>query len=93
MYLGRIVEYGPALEVLHDPRHPYTRTLIAAVPRLDRRAGIAAESVAGELPSPMDPPAGCHFHTRCPHAVEICRVQVPAETNTGQQRWARCHFV
>jgi peptide/nickel transport system ATP-binding protein len=91
MYLGRIVEYGPALEVLRDPRHPYTQTLITAVPKLDRRTGILAESVTGELPSPMNPPAGCHFHTRCRHAVDLCREQVPEETSTGPQRWARCH--
>jgi oligopeptide/dipeptide ABC transporter ATP-binding protein len=92
MYLGRIVEYGPALEVLRDPRHPYTRALIAAVPRLDRRAGIEPQDVSGELPSPMNPPAGCHFHTRCPHAAELCRMQVPDELSTGAERWARCHF-
>jgi peptide/nickel transport system ATP-binding protein len=93
MYLGRIVEYGPAMEVLHDPRHPYTRMLISAVPRLDRSAAVVATNVSGELPSPMDPPAGCHFHTRCPNATELCRAQAPAEAPVGADRWARCHFV
>lgn len=93
MYLGRIVEYGPAMEVLRDPRHPYTQALISAVPRIDRRTQAVPQSAAGEMPSPMAPPAGCHFHTRCPQADELCRTQAPAERMTGPMRWARCHFV
>ncbi len=73
MYLGRIVEQGPAGEVLSAPRHPYTRALLAAVPG----HGTKAPPIEGDVPSPIAPPPGCRFHTRCPFAVERCRTDVP----------------
>ncbi len=73
MYLGRIVEEGPAEALLHAPRHPYTRALRAAVPG----GGVRQAPIAGDVPSPINPPAGCRFHTRCPHVEAQCRTVVP----------------
>jgi peptide/nickel transport system ATP-binding protein len=72
MYLGRIVELAPTRALFRTPRHPYTRMLLDAVPDLDR-AGKTRAAVAGEVPNPLDPPTGCAFHPRCPHANARCR--------------------
>jgi len=77
MYLGRAVEQGPKAQVLGDPRHPYTRALLAAVPVLKKADRRPRTPLAGETPSPLDPPPGCAFHTRCPLAVARCRVEAP----------------
>jgi dipeptide transport system ATP-binding protein len=77
MYLGKIVEYGAKDAVFGRPAHPYTRALLASTPTLDARARRQRVALKGELPSPLNPPAGCPFHTRCPHAIERCRVEVP----------------
>ena len=91
MYLGRIVELGDAEEVYRRPSHPYTRALIAGVPRLD--AGRHAfEPVRGEIPSPLDPPSGCHFHPRCPHAMARCRREAPALAPVAPGHLASCHL-
>jgi peptide/nickel transport system ATP-binding protein len=92
MYLGRIVERGPAGAVLRSPGHPYTTALLSAVPspRLaDRRAIIR---LAGETPSPARPPSGCHFHPRCPHATEHCRAEYPEAREVGPAHVASCFF-
>jgi len=73
MYLGRIVETAPTAELWRRPRHPYTHALLAAAPVPDPTRRRRHAPLAGDLPSPMDPPAGCRFHTRCPHAVAECR--------------------
>ncbi|MBR0678976.1 ATP-binding cassette domain-containing protein [Roseomonas eburnea] len=86
MYLGRIVEEGPAEDVLSAPRHPYTRALLAAVPG----HGIKAPPIEGDVPSPIAPPPGCRFHTRCPFVEERCRVTQP-ELTDGTHRVA-CHL-
>ncbi len=78
MYLGRIVEYGPADHVFANPIHPYTRTLLEAAPEPDPRRRSAAIPIKGETPSPVAPPSGCSFHPRCPYAVDDCRAVVPA---------------
>ncbi len=92
MYLGRVMETGPAGELFDRPRHPYTRALLAAAPlpdpRLERsrqRAGLS-----GEVPSPLTPPSGCVFRTRCPYAVEACAAQAPALLRHGAAEVA-CH--
>jgi peptide/nickel transport system ATP-binding protein len=93
MYLGRIVEYGPAREVLRAPRHPYTQALVSAVPRIEPQTGKGIIRLAGDQPSPMNPPGGCHFNPRCPHAGELCRQTYPDQTDLGGGHWVRCHWV
>jgi peptide/nickel transport system ATP-binding protein len=92
MYLGRIVERGTVDEVLRDPRHPYTRSLLAAVPVADPRAQRPVLRLEGDLPSPVDPPAGCHFHPRCPIAAAACAQSYPEERAFGGAHRARCHL-
>lgn len=91
MYLGRIVESGPTEALYREPAHPYTQALLAGVPRLDarRKAFVALQ---GEIPSPLTPPSGCHFHPRCPQASARCREQAPALTEITPGRWAACHL-
>jgi peptide/nickel transport system ATP-binding protein len=91
MYLGRIVEMAPAEALFAKPNHPYAVALLAEVPRLDHRKRVFAP-VKGEIPSPIDPPPGCHFHPRCPHATERCRVEVPKLREIAPGRHAACHL-
>jgi peptide/nickel transport system ATP-binding protein len=88
MYLGRIVERGTAAEVLGDPRHPYTQALLSAVPAVQGKREIIR--LSGELPSPAHPPAGCHFHPRCPKAMPECREAYPGEIQLGRSRTVSC---
>jgi oligopeptide/dipeptide ABC transporter ATP-binding protein len=92
MYLGEIVEIGPVREVLERPKHPYTEALISAVPRVDAARGRGRIRLEGDLPSPLDPPSGCTFHTRCPRAMDICRRVAPKETTLGAGHVVRCHL-
>jgi oligopeptide transport system ATP-binding protein len=91
MYLGRIVESGPAEAVIRRPRHPYTKALIEAVPK-GKRMDPAAEVLGGELPSPMKPPGGCPFHTRCALAETRCRGEVPATKVVEGGHAVACHL-
>jgi peptide/nickel transport system ATP-binding protein len=77
MYLGKIVEVGRTAEVWADPRHPYTKALLGAIPAPDG-AGVLPEELPGDVPDPADPPSGCRFHPRCPVAMDICREREPA---------------
>jgi peptide/nickel transport system ATP-binding protein len=92
MYLGRIVEEGPSEEVFRNPRHPYTRALLGAVPRLEPRRKRARVTVEGEPPSPLSPPSGCHFHPRCPFAIDECRASSPALRTLAPDHLAACHL-
>ena len=90
MYLGKAVEYGPKGAVFERPAHPYTKALLASTPTLDARARRERVALKGELPSPLNPPSGCAFHTRCPYAIERCRAEVPALLPLGEVEVA-CH--
>ena len=91
MYLGRLVEIAPAQELFAQPRHPYTRMLLDAVPDLDL-TGRARKPVEGEIPNPVNPPSGCPFHPRCPHAFDRCRSERPQLIASGSAL-AACHAV
>jgi peptide/nickel transport system ATP-binding protein len=91
MYLGRLVEEGKTDEIFENPNHPYTKALLREVPRLeDRKASY--NPVQGEIPSPLDPPTGCHFHPRCPFAMPRCREEVPKLKQIAPGRRSACHL-
>ncbi len=90
MYLGRIVERGEADDILREPKHPYTEALLSAVPRLDGEGRRAVIVLKGDMPSPAQPPSGCHFHPRCPRAMPRCAEAYPAETRLDGTRSVRC---
>jgi peptide/nickel transport system ATP-binding protein len=91
MYLGRIVESAPTTELFEAPNHPYTQALLREVPRLEARHSRFLP-VQGEIPSPLDPPTGCHFHPRCPQAKALCRDVAPALKEIAPGRHAACHL-
>jgi peptide/nickel transport system ATP-binding protein/oligopeptide transport system ATP-binding protein len=91
MYLGEIVETGPVDAVLGNPRHPYTQSLMSAVPEIDTPGRRKRVRLTGDLPSPLNPPAGCKFHTRCPLAIEVCRSVVPVAETVAPGHQAACH--
>lgn len=91
MYLGRVVESAPTLELFQRPNHPYTQGLLAEVPSLDKR-GHDFTPITGEIPSPIAPPAGCHFHPRCPHATERCRTERPQFRQIAPGHWSACYL-
>ncbi len=91
MYLGRVVESAPTAELYATPNHPYTVALIEEVPRVDSRRR-AYVPIRGEIPSPLAPPPGCHFHPRCPHAFDRCRAEVPRLREIAPGRMSACHL-
>jgi peptide/nickel transport system ATP-binding protein len=91
MYLGRLVEVATAEDLFRDPNHPYTKALLEEVPRIDNRRRNFAP-VKGEIPSPIDPPSGCYFHPRCPHATERCKTEAPVLKEIGPGRLSACHL-
>jgi peptide/nickel transport system ATP-binding protein len=91
MYLGRVVESGPAAELFDAPNHPYTQALLAELPALDKRRKDFV-AVKGEIPSPLNPPTGCHFHPRCPHALARCASERPALKPIADGRLSACHL-
>lgn len=90
MYLGKVIELGPAAAVIDHPQHPYTRALISAIPSVHPSDGRTRIVLAGDPPSPLNPPAGCPFHPRCPYAAEKCRSTAPGLTPTGPGQSAAC---
>lgn len=92
MYLGRIVEQGSVSQVMQNAKHPYTQALLSAIPEIDRQNGRERIQLQGELPSPIHPPAGCHFHPRCPQAMAVCRETYPAPTHLADGQAVACHL-
>jgi len=93
MYLGRIVEQGPARQIADDPRHPYTKALFASALKVRPEPGAAKRQITGEVPSPLNPPPGCHFHPRCPVAVPVCKTQGPPAISGPEGAMATCHLL
>jgi oligopeptide/dipeptide ABC transporter ATP-binding protein len=92
MYLGKIVEQGPARAVCSQPKHPYTQALISAVPVVDQAARKKRTILRGDVPSPIHPPSGCPFHPRCPIAEPRCQSEVPALRSLSDGRSVACHL-
>jgi len=92
MYLGRIVEIAPARQLYTSPRHPYTEALLSAVPIPDPAVKRTRIVLQGDVPNPIRPPAGCHFHPRCPHVMDRCRVETPLLREIEPGRKAACHL-
>jgi peptide/nickel transport system ATP-binding protein len=92
MYLGRIIERGTVDEVLSNPKHPYTQALLSAVPVIELESKRHVIRLNGDLPSPANPPVGCHFHPRCPHAMPVCRQNYPATSTFSSTHTAHCYL-
>ena len=93
MYLGKIMEMGTVDQIVYEPLHPYTKALIAAVPKPDPTAKRIEVVIKGEIPSPVNPPSGCRFHTRCPQYIgDICRKEEPPLINVGKNHYVSCHL-
>jgi peptide/nickel transport system ATP-binding protein len=92
MYLGKIVEVAPRFEIFAAPRHPYTKALLSAVPLPEPGAQRNPIILKGDVPSPINPPSGCRFHTRCPYVFDRCRTEEPTLRATGGEQWVACHL-
>jgi oligopeptide/dipeptide ABC transporter ATP-binding protein len=92
MYLGKLVEVGPSAAIFAEPLHPYTRALVAATPKLGVRRSRRAAAVRGDLPNAIVRPSGCHFHPRCPFAMEVCRTDEPVQRTVAPGRDVACHL-
>jgi peptide/nickel transport system ATP-binding protein len=94
MYLGQVVETGPVDDIYRAPRHPYTRALLSAVPSMDPRRRTERAPLVGDPPNPIDPPAGCRFRERCPHAAAVCKERAPRllPLDSGARHEAACHL-
>ncbi|WP_339818488.1 oligopeptide/dipeptide ABC transporter ATP-binding protein [uncultured Paracoccus sp.] len=91
MYLGRLVELGEAQDLIARPNHPYTQALVSEIPTFET-GKKTYNAIKGEIPSPLNPPPGCHFHPRCPHAHDRCRLEVPALREVAPGRLSACHL-
>jgi oligopeptide/dipeptide ABC transporter ATP-binding protein len=92
MYLGKVVEESPTTELFDKPLHPYTQALMQAVPNLDPDEAVPTPAVEGDLPNAIHPPSGCHFHPRCPHAMDVCRSEYPVLQEVAPRRFVACHL-
>jgi peptide/nickel transport system ATP-binding protein len=92
MYLGRLVEVAPTAALFYQPLHPYTEALMSAIPALDPDEIMKPVMLKGEIPSPANPPTGCHFHPRCPFAQAVCKEAVPEWKEYRPGHFAACHF-
>ena len=92
MYLGKIVERGTTEEIFDSPKHPYTRALLSAVPKMDEQTGVEKIRLEGDVPSPINRPVGCHFHPRCPEVMPICKDEYPGATDFTQTHSCRCYL-
>ena len=92
MYLGRIVEIAEKIELYNNPQHPYTKALLSAIPIPDVDNKMKREILTGDVPSPLNPPSGCYFHTRCKYATERCKTECPALHDVGNGHMVACHL-
>lgn len=92
LYLGKVCEYGDAEQIYRNPSHPYTRALLDSVPNPDAPDGFVGEELKGDIPSPLNPPSGCRFRTRCPKAAEICALKEPELARSVNGEFVACHF-
>lgn len=92
LYLGKMVELSPGMDLFREPLHPYTRVLLASVPVPDPAARRKREPMKGEVPTPVDPPSGCRFHPRCPIAIDRCKIDEPLLRELRPGHWAACHL-
>ena len=92
MYLGKIVEIAPRNQIFGGPKHPYTKALLSAVPVPDPTAHRTPMILKGDVPSPINPPSGCRFHTRCPYVFDRCRTEEPELRQSAEGQWAACHL-
>lgn len=93
MYLGKIVELADKYELFDNAQHPYTQALLSAIPVPDPHYKRERIILQGDVPSPINPPSGCRFHTRCPKVMDICKVQVPESVEVSPNHWVACHLV
>ena len=92
MYLGKLVELGQSAQLYHDPQHPYTKALLSAIPVPNPKAKKERIVLQGDVPSPLNPPSGCPFRTRCPHAMKVCAEVEPRLQNISDERQVACHL-
>ena len=92
MYLGQFVELAPTKELFYAPKHPYTEALMSAIPEVDPDQEMVPVHLEGEIPSPVNPPSGCRFHTRCPHVQDMCKTEMPQWQEIEKGRFVACHF-